>query len=161
MIGGGLPVGAYGAKSEIMNKLSPVGPVYQAGTLSGNPLAMAAGSETLDMLSADSYQLLESLGSTLENATNEVLAKHNFPMRIVRLGSLFWFSPGDGEPPNRADQIPKNAGVMFAKIHQGLLERGYMLAPSAYEIGFISTAHQEHHVLGMVSALDDVLENLE
>ena len=97
----------------------------------------------------------------LENATNEVLAKHNFPMRIVRLGSLFWFSPGDGEPPNRADQIPKNAGVMFAKIHQGLLERGYMLAPSAYEIGFISTAHQEHHVLGMVSALDDVLENLE
>ena len=161
VIGGGLPVGAYGAKSEIMNKLSPLGPVYQAGTLSGNPLAMAAGSETLDMLSADSYQLLESLGSTLENATNEVLAKHNFPMRIVRLGSLFWFSPGDGEPPNRADQIPKNAGVMFAKIHQGLLERGYMLAPSAYEIGFISTAHQEHHVLGMVSALDDVLENLE
>tara|TARA_Y100000746_G_scaffold174877_1_gene152258 strand:- start:60 stop:893 length:834 start_codon:yes stop_codon:yes gene_type:complete len=161
VIGGGLPVGAYGARSEIMDKLSPIGPVYQAGTLSGNPLAMAAGIETLDMLSEDSYQLLESLGSTLENAVNKVLKKHNYPMRIVRLGSLFWFSPGDGKPPNRADLIPSDAGVMFAKIHQGLLERGYMLAPSAYEIGFISTAHQEHHVLGMVSALDDVLENLE
>jgi glutamate-1-semialdehyde 2,1-aminomutase len=82
-------------------------------------------------------------------------------MRLVRLGSLFWFSPGHGNPPNRADQIPSDAGVMFSKIHNGLLERGYMLAPSVYEIGFISTAHKENHILGMVSALDDVLEKLE
>jgi glutamate-1-semialdehyde 2,1-aminomutase len=161
VIGGGLPVGAYGARSEIMDKLSPLGPVYQAGTLSGNPLAMAAGIQTLDMLSSSAYQLLESLGSKLESAVNVVLEKHNFPMRLVRLGSLFWFSPGHGNPPNRADQIPSDAGVMFSKIHNGLLERGYMLAPSVYEIGFISTAHKENHILGMVSALDDVLEKLE
>ena len=161
VIGGGLPVGAYGARSEIMDKLSPLGPVYQAGTLSGNPLAMAAGIQTLDMLSSSSYQVLESLGAKLETAVNEVLEKHNNPMRLVRLGSLFWFSPGDGNPPTRADQIPSDAGIMFSNIHKGLLERGYMLAPSVYEIGFISTVHEEHHILGMVSALDDVLENLE
>lgn len=160
VIGGGLPVGAYGARKEIMDKLSPLGPVYQAGTLSGNPIAMAAGMETLEMLTDRSYHDLESLGAILESAANAVLEKYNYPMRFVRIGSLFWFSPSDATPPSRADQIPSDAGVMFANVHQGLLERGYMLAPSAYEIGFLSTAHKEEHVLGMMSALDDVLKNL-
>ena len=91
----------------------------------------------------------------------QVLEKHDSPMRLVRLGSLFWLSPGSGDPPSRADQIPKDAGKLYADVHHGLLEKGYMLAPSAYEIGFISTAHNEHHITGMVAALDEVLSELE
>tara|TARA_B100001093_G_scaffold519041_1_gene606146 strand:+ start:22090 stop:23376 length:1287 start_codon:yes stop_codon:yes gene_type:complete len=161
VIGGGLPVGAYGARREIMEKLSPLGPVYQAGTLSGNPLAMAAGIQTLDMLTEDAYEVLEGLGSLLEAEVNTVLEKHSFPMHIVRHGSLFWFSPGAETPPRCASGIPSNAGVLYSLVHKGLLERGYMLAPSSYEVGFISTVHEEKHILGMVSALDEVLSELD
>jgi glutamate-1-semialdehyde 2,1-aminomutase len=157
VIGGGLPVGAYGARDEIMQHLSPLGPVYQAGTLSGNPLAMAAGLRTLELLNDEAYDRLEHLGALLEEKVQHVLEKHNMPMRLVRLGSLFWFSPGSQSPPSRSDMIPKDAAALYADVHHGLLERGYMLAPSAYEIGFIATAHEEHHITGMVDALDDVL----
>jgi len=157
VIGGGLPVGAYGARDEIMQHLSPLGPVYQAGTLSGNPLAMAAGLRTLELLNDEAYDQLERLGALLEEKVQHVLEKHNMPMRLVRLGSLFWFSPGSQSPPSRSDMIPKDAATLYADVHHGLLQRGYMLAPSAYEIGFIATAHKEHHITGMVDALDDVL----
>ena len=160
VIGGGLPVGAYGARDEIMNHLSPIGPVYQAGTLSGNPLAMAAGLTTLEMLDSAAYDYLEELGSLLQASVEPVLERHGHPMRFVRLGSLFWFSPGDQSPPSRADQIPSDAGRLYADVHHGLLERGYMLAPSAYEIGFLATAHEEEHMKGMAKALDDVLTDL-
>ena len=161
VIGGGLPVGAYGARSEIMQKLSPLGPVYQAGTLSGNPLAMAAGIMTLDLLDSAAYDRLEELGQILQNAVEPVLEKHGNPMRLVRRGSLFWFSPSSNEPPARADLIPSDAGKLYSDVHKGLLEKGYMLAPSAYEIGFIATVHEEHHILGMVQALDEVLTEME
>lgn len=161
IIGGGLPVGAYGARTEIMEKLSPLGPVYQAGTLSGNPLAMAAGIMTLDLLDDDAYDYLEELGQILEDNVTPVLEKHGNPVRFVRMGSLFWFSPGSGSPPTRADQIPSDAGKIYAEIHSGLLERGYMLAPSAYEVGFISTSHTIEHLTGMVDALDEVLNMVE
>ena len=82
-------------------------------------------------------------------------------MRFVRRGSLFWFSPGNNNPPVRADQIPSDAGKMYSDVHKGLLEKGYMLAPSAYEIGFIATVHDEQHILGMVEALDEVLTEME
>lgn len=161
VIGGGLPVGAYGARSEIMEHLSPLGPVYQAGTLSGNPLAMAAGAKTLDLLSKEAYQHMDRLGALLEEQLGVVFEKHGHPMRVVRRESLFWLSPGDGTPAIRADQIPKDAAALYADVHRALLERGYMLAPSAYEIGFISTSHDESHILGMVEAMDDALSNLE
>ena len=161
VIGGGLPVGAYGARNEIMEHLSPLGPVYQAGTLSGNPLAMAAGAKTLDLLTGDAYDRMEELGALLEERLNPVLEKHGYPMRLVRRESLFWLSPGDAEPANRADLIPKNAGSLYADVHAALLNRGYMLAPSAYEIGFISTSHDESHILGLVEAMDDALKHLE
>ena len=161
VIGGGLPVGAYGARSEIMESLSPLGPVYQAGTLSGNPLAMAAGIMTLDLLDEQAYDRLEELGQLLQTNVEPVLEKHGNPMRLVRRGSLFWFSPGSDNPPPRADQIPSNAGVLYSDVHKGLLQKGYMLAPSAYEIGFIATVHDEEHILGMVHALDEVLTELE
>ena len=161
VIGGGLPVGAYGARTEIMEQLSPLGPVYQAGTLSGNPLAMAAGIKTLDLLDDDAYDRLEELGKLLQDSVEPILNKHGYPMRLVRLGSLFWFSPGRNQPPSRADLIPSNAGELYSNLHKALLERGYMLAPSAYEIGFIATVHEEKHILGMVEALDEALGELE
>ena len=160
VIGGGLPVGAYGARDEIMEQLSPLGPVYQAGTLSGNPLAMAAGAKTLDLLDEDAYDYLEQLGSMMETEANLVLKKHGYPMRLVRMESLFWFSPGDGPPAIRADHIPKDAGKLYADVHLELLARGYMLAPSAYEIGFLSTSHEESHIHGFVQALDESLFSL-
>ena len=161
VIGGGLPVGAYGARSEIMEQLSPLGPVYQAGTLSGNPLAMAAGAKTLDLLDNEAYEYMEHLGALLEERLGAVLEKHGHPMRLVRRESLFWLSPGDGAPAIRADQIPSDAAGLYADVHRALLERGYMLAPSAYEIGFISTSHDESHILGMVDAMDDALSTME
>lgn len=161
VIGGGLPVGAYGARSEIMEQLSPLGPVYQAGTLSGNPLAMAAGAKTLDMLDNEAYEYMERLGALLEERLGAVLEKHGHPMRLVRRESLFWLSPGDDTPAIRADQIPSDAAGLYADVHRALLERGYMLAPSAYEIGFISTSHDESHILGMVDAMDDALSTME
>ena len=161
VIGGGLPVGAYGARAEIMEKLSPLGPVYQAGTLSGNPLAMAAGATTLDLLDDAAYDRMEALGALLEERMEPVLAKHGNPMRLVRMESLFWFSPGEGTPAVRADQIAKNAGKLYADIHRALLDRGYMMAPSAYEIGFLSTSHDESHIIGLVEAMDDALSHME
>ena len=161
VIGGGLPVGAYGARSEIMEKLSPLGPVYQAGTLSGNPLAMAAGAKTLDLLDEEAYDRMEALGALLEERMDRVLEKHGYPMRLVRRESLFWLSPGDGEPAIRADQIAKDAGTLYADVHRALLDRGYMMAPSAYEIGFLSTSHDESHVIGLVEAMDDALSHME
>jgi len=161
VIGGGLPVGAYGARDEIMQKLSPLGPVYQAGTLSGNPLAMAAGAKTLDLLDEGAYDYLDNLGAFMEEKVHAVLEKHGNPMRLVRMESLFWFSPGNLDPAIRADQIPSDAGKLYADVHRELLERGYMLAPSAYEIGFLSTSHNESHILGFVEALDDSLTHLD
>ena len=104
---------------------------------------------------------MEELGALLEERLNPVLEKHGYPMRLVRRESLFWLSPGDAEPANRADLIPKNAGSLYADVHAALLNRGYMLAPSAYEIGFISTSHDESHILGLVEAMDDALKHLE
>ena len=144
-----------------MEKLSPLGPVYQAGTLSGNPLAMAAGAKTLDLLDEAAYDRMEALGALLEERMDGVLKKHGYPMRLVRRESLFWLSPGDGAPAVRADQISKDAGTLYADVHRALLDRGYMMAPSAYEIGFLSTSHDETHVIGLVEAMDDALSHME
>ena len=104
---------------------------------------------------------MESLGALLEKEMGAVLEKHGNPMRLVRRESLFWLSPGDGEPAIRADQIAKDAAGLYADVHRALLDRGYMLAPSAYEIGFISTAHDEGHIRGLVAAMDDALSHME
>lgn len=161
IIGGGLPVGAYGACKEVMQHLSPLGPVYQAGTLSGNPLAMAAGISTLSMLDDAAYARLDSMGERMERLISPILEKFGNPFRLARLESLFWFSPGKEDPPRRADMIPSDAAEKYADLHKGMLDRGFMLAPSAYEIGFLSTSHQEGHIDGMASALEKTLSDME
>jgi glutamate-1-semialdehyde 2,1-aminomutase len=113
--------------------------VYQAGTLSGNPVAMAAGLTTLQVLEqTDGWQKLEELGRALEEAVVPLLQGRG---SFVRLGSLFWFYLAAGQPPRRFSAIDPQAAERYKAFHRALLERGVYLAPSAYEVGFLSTAH--------------------
>jgi glutamate-1-semialdehyde 2,1-aminomutase len=142
VIGGGLPVGAFGGRGEIMDQLSPLGPVYQAGTLSGNPLAMAAGLAQLRELERiDGWKMLEKLGAALEAATRESLGKSKTGATFHRLGSMFclFFTEGpviDLEGAKRSD-LSK-----YTRFFNYCLDAGIYFAPSQFETGFISTAHQ-------------------
>jgi glutamate-1-semialdehyde 2,1-aminomutase len=141
IIGGGLPVGAYGGRSDIMHRVSPLGPVYQAGTLSGNPLAVAAGLATLELLRApDVYQRLEASSAALEVVFNEAAASVGKPLRVQRVGSMItpFFSSGPIRNWTDADRCDR---ARFARFHHGLLERGVYWPPSQFEAGFVSLAH--------------------
>jgi glutamate-1-semialdehyde 2,1-aminomutase len=132
VIGGGLPVGAYGGRAEAMAMVAPDGPVYQAGTLSGNPLAMAAGLATLRELSEDVYDRLEAAGAALENGLAAAARATGAPVRIARVASLLTvFFDGDGR---------------FARFFHAMLERGVMLPPSQHEAWFVSAAHDQGHL---------------
>jgi glutamate-1-semialdehyde 2,1-aminomutase len=141
VIGGGLPVGAFGGRAEIMDQLSPDGPVYQAGTLSGNPLAMAAGLAQLHELERiNGWKLLDELGAQFEKLALDAIAKAKLDITFHRLGSMFclFFAPGpiiDLAGAQRSDL------KMFARFFHACLERGVYFAPSQFETGFISTAH--------------------
>lgn len=141
IIGGGLPVGAYGGKSEIMDKIAPLGPVYQAGTLSGNPLAMAVGLKTLELIDkAGVYEALEEKGSYLENGILKAAKKHNVAIQLNRIGSMFSIFFTDSPVTNAEDA--RNADQkLFNKLFHHLLENGVYIAPSAFEAGFISLTH--------------------
>lgn len=147
IIGGGLPVGAFGGKRAVMEQLAPLGPVYQAGTLSGNPLAMAAGLATLDAVEAyrtetsDAWTQLEALGAVLETRIAPQLQARGWS--LVRQGSIFWMSLQAGPPPRSAEAIDPAAADRYRPIFQHLFEHGVSLAPSAYEVGFLSLAHTE------------------
>jgi glutamate-1-semialdehyde 2,1-aminomutase len=144
VIGGGMPVGAYGGRRELMERLAPLGPVYQAGTLSGNPVAMAAGLATLEVLEReDGWARLEALGARMEEVVRGVLRERGVPVGFARAGSLFWFAMQAGEPPRRFDRVSAGAARTYAAFHRALLDRGVYLAPSAFEVGFLSLAHSE------------------
>ncbi|HWY50034.1 MAG TPA: glutamate-1-semialdehyde 2,1-aminomutase [Chthoniobacterales bacterium] len=146
VIGGGLPVGAFGGRAEIMDQLSPDGPVYQAGTLSGNPLAMAAGLAQLRELERiDGWELLEKLGAQFEELTRVAIADVKVETTFHRIGSMFclFFARGpivDLAGAKRSDL------KMFAKFFHACLERGVYFAPSQFETGFVSTAHTPNDV---------------
>ncbi len=143
IIGGGLPVGALGARQEIMLLLAPVGTVYQAGTLSANPLAMVGGLANLKKLTPDTYTQIEQntkrIVSLFKKWFQEYEGGRFAHMNIATEGSLFWFHPG--KPISRACDIPINLGEEFYKLFEVLLTKGIYLAPNAYEVGFISLAH--------------------
>ncbi|MEM7199645.1 MAG: glutamate-1-semialdehyde 2,1-aminomutase [Planctomycetota bacterium] len=143
ILGGGVPCGAFAGRSELMEQLAPNGPTYHAGTLSGNPLAMVAGLETIRAL-ADGrvYGELEELGARMEEGVARIVRDGGFPVRLVREGSVFWLSFSADQPPRRADQIPEGAAEPYAKFFRGCLSRGVCLAPSAFEVGFLSAAHR-------------------
>lgn len=162
ILGGGMPVGAFGGRRGLLRHLAPEGDVYQAGTLSGNPVAMAAGVATLALLDRErAWERLEALGERLEERLAPVLAAAPFAARLVRQGSLFWMSLQDGAPPRRADAIAADAAVHYKAIFHGLLARGIALAPSAYEVGFLSLAHREADVDRLAEGLADCLAHLE
>ena len=152
IIGGGLPVGAFAGRAEIMDLLAPTGPVYQAGTLSGNPVAMAAGLACLEtLLETHAWEALEQKGQLLESAFHERCEPLNPPVDLVRLGSLFWLAPR-GERPRAAESLPSDLPEVYGRLFHALLEQGYYMAPSAFEIGFLSTAHSSDDCLGLVDA---------
>jgi len=141
IIGGGLPVGAYGARAEIMAKVSPDGPVYQAGTLSGNPVAMAAGLAQLKHCASEGfYEHLNDKTVFMVNKINEEASKNNFPVELVQIGSIFWFSFNGRKRISQAAQIDPDMHY-FNLMHHFLLNQGVYFGPSGYEVGFVSTAH--------------------
>ena len=160
IIGGGMPVGAYGGKRAHMERLAPLGPVYQAGTLSGNPVAMAAGAAALRTLLADggsTWDRLETLGARLETGLREVFTKHDHQWSVVRRGSILWLALQDGPAPVTAEDIDSGAAERYAGLHAALLERGVYLAPSAYEVIFVSAAHDEAVIDQTVAAFDEAV----
>ena len=157
IIGGGMPVGAVIGPRVPMEMLSPVGGVYQAGTLSGNPVAMAAGIATLDALrDGGAYERLERLGRAFDEAVAGHAAQARPWLRAVRVGSIAWFHLADAPIPRRADAISGEAVERFNAAHAGLLERGIYVPPSAYEVMFMALPHTEDQVRDMVAGFADL-----
>ncbi len=142
VIGGGMPVGAFGGARRIMARLAPDGDTYQAGTLSGNPVAMAAGLATLELLERErGWERLESLGAELEALVRPVLTAAPFPVHLVRAGSLFWMSLHEAGAPRTAVALTERETQRFARLFHAMLARGVYLPPSGYEACFLSLAH--------------------
>ncbi len=163
VIGGGMPVGAYGGRRSFMEQLAPLGPVYQAGTLSGNPVTMAAGTATLRLLLADqgaAYAELERLGASLEDGIRYVFSRRGTPWSVVRAGSILWLVLQDGDPPRRYEQIKPEAAEIYADLHGALLDRGVYLAPSAYEVMFVSLAHDDEALEETIRAFDAAVQEI-
>jgi glutamate-1-semialdehyde 2,1-aminomutase len=142
IIGGGLPVGAFGGRADIMDRLAPLGPVYQAGTLSGNPLAMAAGIAALKLLEElDPYRRLDDLGRTVRDALLGAAQKKGLPLQVPQIGSMFAVFFTAAPVRDYASALTSDTHL-FARFFHACLDRGVFLPPSAYETSFLSTAHE-------------------
>jgi glutamate-1-semialdehyde 2,1-aminomutase len=158
IIGGGLPVGAFGGRSDIMSRLSPEGPVYQAGTLSGNPLAMAAGLATLRGLQAPgTYAHLHALGTRFTQGMSALFTRRGVPHVAANRGSMvgFFFTAG---PVHNLTDAKTSDTALYARFFHGMLDRGHYLAPSQFEAGFLSTAHREEDVDRTLAAAAEALD---
>jgi glutamate-1-semialdehyde 2,1-aminomutase len=154
IIGGGLPVGAYGGRREIMDIVSPQGPVYQAGTLSGNPLAMAAGCATLKLLkNMDFYKKLDGMSASLAGRVKDIFQKQGVPFHINRIGSLFSLFFTHTKVVDYRSVMTCNT-ALFARFYKELLEQGIYFPPSQYETCFVSCAHDSGDIEKTVSAID-------
>jgi glutamate-1-semialdehyde 2,1-aminomutase len=160
VIGGGLPVGAFGGRAEIMDCLAPLGPVYQAGTLSGNPLAMSAGIATLEeLVNGNAYVRLEQLGTALETGMKEAARAAGVPVQFNRCGSMFCGYFTERPVHNLADAMTSDR-ERFKKYFHGMLESGIYLAPSQFEAGFLSLAHSESDIEKTVQTAAKVMKQL-
>ena len=160
VIGGGLPVGAFGGRADIMDYLAPLGPVYQAGTLSGNPVAMAAGIAALEeLIATNAFAKLEELGASLEAGMRDAAKQAGVPVTFNRCGSMFcgYFT---SEPVHSLADAMKSDRERFKKYFHGMLEAGVYLAPSQFEAGFISTAHSAADIDKTVKAAAAVMKSL-
>ncbi len=161
IIGGGLPVGAYASSAEIMSKVAPDGPVYQAGTLSGNPVAMSAGIAQLsECLRPGFYEELKTKADFFVQSIMSHVQEKDYKFKIFNVGSIFWVSFSDKKSIRRMDEIEEGGMKLFAPFHKSLLEKGVYLGPSGYEVGFISAAHSmadlEFAASAFKTALDEV-----
>jgi glutamate-1-semialdehyde 2,1-aminomutase len=161
VIGGGMPVGAFGGRREIMEKIAPLGPVYQAGTLSGNPVAMTAGLKTLELISVPGFY--ETLSAKVEKLVEGILQQARqagIPMTANRVGGMF------GLFFTEAEQVSDFAGATtcdqerFRRFFHAMLEHGVYLAPSAYEAGFVSVAHTEADIQASITAAAEAFKTL-
>jgi glutamate-1-semialdehyde 2,1-aminomutase len=156
VIGGGLPVGAYGGRRELMEQMAPAGPVYQAGTLSGNPLAVAAGQAMLGALTPDVYDLLEERGARLQAGIEAAISRTGGGVTMQRVGSMFCLYFSDA-PVSSLEEAKACDTERFGRFFQGLLTRGVYAAPSAFEAAFIGTAHDDEVIDELVSAIEGAL----
>ncbi|MEE8468506.1 MAG: glutamate-1-semialdehyde 2,1-aminomutase [Planctomycetota bacterium] len=157
VIGGGLPIGAYGGSRELLRRISPEGDVYQAGTLSGNPIAVAAGDATLEVLGQeDVYEGLEARGAQLQAGLLEIGARRGVPVHVGRQGSMLCLYLSETEV-RCLDDVTNSDRERWTAFFRGMLERGVLLPPSPYEAWFLSTAHDEAAVGRLLEAADGAL----
>ncbi len=164
IIGGGLPVGMYGASAEIMSHISPDGGVYQAGTLSGNPVAMAAGiAQLTELLRSNFYKELNNKTAEFAEGIQRFATARNYKIKVFYIGSIFWFAFTDKDKIQTAADIDADSMEKFKIMHRELLNRGIYLGPSGYEVGFVSAAHTkielEKAKRAIVETLDIVFRN--
>ncbi len=160
IIGGGLPVGAFGGSAELMGMVAPAGPVYQAGTLSGNPLVMAAGCAMLDLLATGvPYTRAAELAKHLENGLLTAIKRSEVPASVARVGSMLTLFFRPTLPRDYAEAREADTAA-FGRFHRGMLERGVMLPPSQFETWFVSAAHSEADIDATVNAARDVLHEV-
>ncbi|MDB4895295.1 MAG: glutamate-semialdehyde -aminomutase [Firmicutes bacterium] len=157
VIGGGLPVGAYGGKRKIMELIAPAGPVYQAGTLSGNPLAMTCGLKTIEILSRPgAYERLNSLTERLVNGVNSVMGELDLPYRARSIGAMFGLFFTEGEVVDYDTACTADT-KLYSRYFQAMLRRGFYFAPSQFEAGFMSLAHTDADIDATVAAARDAI----
>ena len=161
VIGGGLPVGAFGGKKEIMNYLAPEGPVYQAGTLSGNPLAMAAGATLLNLLIAQNpYKELEEKAKVILNGMKEIMISSGIPFSTNQIGGMFGFFFSE-ELPKNIDDVSKTNDEMFSSFINACIKNGIYFAPSKYEAGFISATHGNMEINKTIEIVNKIVKTGE
>ena len=161
VIGGGLPVGAFGGKKEIMNYLAPEGPVYQAGTLSGNPLAMAAGATLLNLLVAQNpYKELEEKAKLILNGIKEIMISSGIPFSTNQIGGMFGFFFSE-ELPKNIDDVSKTNDELFSSFINACIQNGIYFAPSKYEAGFISATHGDTEIDKTLEVIKKIVKNGE
>jgi glutamate-1-semialdehyde 2,1-aminomutase len=159
IIGGGLPVGMYGASAEIMSHISPDGNVYQGGTLSGNPVAMAAGiAQLTECLKPGFYEELEKKTLVFVNALNDYATLNRYSFKVFSIGSIFWFAFTDALTIQTAEEIVPESMNYFKALHKELLDRSVYLGPSGYEVGFVSEAHTPEIMHGVQRVIMDCLD---
>lgn len=161
VIGGGMPVGAFGGKREIMEKIAPLGPVYQAGTLSGNPVSMAAGLATLTLAQAPGFHdNLATKAKRLCAGFEEAAQAHNIPLTTNQVGGMFGFFFTEEKNVSRFKQVAACDIERFKKFYHGMLDKGVYLAPSAYEAGFVSSMHTDEDIDNTIKSASEVFATL-
>lgn len=156
IIGAGMPVGAFGGKKKVMQHIAPTGPVYQAGTLSGNPVAMAAGLAMLDLLQEPGlYARLDAKTAQIAEGLKAAAAKHGIPLAVTQVGGMFGFFFTDEAEITRYEQVTRCDMERFKRFYHLMLEEGVYLAPSAYEAGFLSLAHGDKEIAHTLAAAED------